>query len=182
MASLYREVTERLKNEGCSFVRAGKGSHEGTRFSPISGRTFTVPRSLASMPLANAILKQAGLPEIPDNGSLSRTSLTRPLKNTKPRMTSMIKLMIVDDSALMRKHLVKLFEQEGDFTIRTARTGAEALVELPTFSARCDQSGHQHAGNGRHDRPEPDHDRTPVSGGHGVLTDRKRRAGDSLQD
>lgn len=45
----------------------------------------------------------------------------------------MIKLLIVDDSALMRKHLVKLFEQEGDFTIRTARTGAEALVELPIF-------------------------------------------------
>ncbi|NJM12479.1 MAG: chemotaxis-specific protein-glutamate methyltransferase CheB [Synechococcaceae cyanobacterium SM1_2_3] len=45
----------------------------------------------------------------------------------------MIKLLIVDDSALMRKHLVKLFEQEGDFIIRTARTGAEALVELPIF-------------------------------------------------
>lgn len=45
----------------------------------------------------------------------------------------MIKLLIVDDSALMRKHLVKLFEQEGDFTVRTCRTGAEALRELPDF-------------------------------------------------
>lgn len=31
----------------------------------------------------------------------------------------MIKLLIVDDSALMRKHLVSLFEQEGDFSLRT---------------------------------------------------------------
>lgn len=45
----------------------------------------------------------------------------------------MIKLMIVDDSALMRKHLIKLFEQEGDFTIRACRTGVEALRELPDF-------------------------------------------------
>ena len=45
----------------------------------------------------------------------------------------MIKLLIVDDSALMRKHLVGLFEQEGDFTIRTCRTGAEALRELADF-------------------------------------------------
>ena len=45
----------------------------------------------------------------------------------------MIKLMIVDDSALMRKHLVKLFEQEGDFTLCTCRTGAEALAELAVF-------------------------------------------------
>lgn len=45
----------------------------------------------------------------------------------------MIKLLIVDDSALMRKHLVRLFEQEGDFAIRTCRTGAEALRELGDF-------------------------------------------------
>lgn len=45
----------------------------------------------------------------------------------------MIKLLIVDDSALMRKHLVGLFEREGDFTIRTARTGLDALSELAAF-------------------------------------------------
>ncbi len=45
----------------------------------------------------------------------------------------MMKLLIVDDSALMRKHLSKLFEQEGDFIIRAYRTGAEALRELPAF-------------------------------------------------
>ncbi|HHW77685.1 MAG TPA: chemotaxis-specific protein-glutamate methyltransferase CheB [Xanthomonadaceae bacterium] len=45
----------------------------------------------------------------------------------------MIKLLIVDDSALMRKHLVSLFEQEGDFSLRTCRTGLEALRELGDF-------------------------------------------------
>ena len=34
-----------------------------------------------------------------------------------------IKLLIVDDSALMRRQLTQLFEAEGDFVIRYARTG-----------------------------------------------------------
>jgi predicted RNA binding protein YcfA (HicA-like mRNA interferase family) len=42
--------------------RTGKGSHE-IWYSPINGRTFTLPRSLVSASLANAILKQAGLPK-----------------------------------------------------------------------------------------------------------------------
>ncbi|MCP5158986.1 MAG: chemotaxis-specific protein-glutamate methyltransferase CheB [Gammaproteobacteria bacterium] len=44
-----------------------------------------------------------------------------------------IKLLVVDDSALMRKHLVNLFQAEGGFEIRTCRTGLEALQELPRF-------------------------------------------------
>ncbi|MBO8154494.1 chemotaxis-specific protein-glutamate methyltransferase CheB [Thermovirga sp.] len=39
----------------------------------------------------------------------------------------MIKLLIVDDSALMRRLLTELFEQEGDFEIRQARNGEEAV-------------------------------------------------------
>jgi len=62
MASLYADLAKPLKANGCWFVRTGKGSHE-IWYSPINGRTFTVPRSLASAPLANAILKQAGLPK-----------------------------------------------------------------------------------------------------------------------
>ncbi|MDS4020873.1 MAG: type II toxin-antitoxin system HicA family toxin [Candidatus Competibacter sp.] len=62
MASLYRELIEHLRAADCTFVRMGKGSHE-IWYSPITGRTFTVPRSLASHPLANTILKQAGLPK-----------------------------------------------------------------------------------------------------------------------
>jgi len=40
-----------------------------------------------------------------------------------------IRLLIVDDSALMRRQLTTLFEAEGDFDIRHARNGREA-VEL----------------------------------------------------
>lgn len=39
----------------------------------------------------------------------------------------MIKLLVVDDSALMRKLLSVIFEEEGDFEIRLARNGAEML-------------------------------------------------------
>lgn len=46
---------------------------------------------------------------------------------------SNIKLLVVDDSALMRKHLVNLFQAEGGFEIRACRTGLEALEELPRF-------------------------------------------------
>src|ERR1017187_5607679 len=45
----------------------------------------------------------------------------------------MIRLLIVDDSALMRKCLVGLFEKSGDFQVRTARNGADALAELTGF-------------------------------------------------
>ncbi|WP_158045323.1 chemotaxis-specific protein-glutamate methyltransferase CheB [Skermanella pratensis] len=46
----------------------------------------------------------------------------------------MIRLLIIDDSALMRKLLAGIFEQEGDFEIRTARNGAEALVLAGSFA------------------------------------------------
>ncbi|MDY7574810.1 chemotaxis-specific protein-glutamate methyltransferase CheB [Actimicrobium sp. CCI2.3] len=45
----------------------------------------------------------------------------------------MIKLLIVDDSALMRRQLSSLFEAEGDFTIRLARNGNEAVNENIAF-------------------------------------------------
>jgi len=62
MASMYSDLIRRLKEAGCSFVRMGKGSHE-IWYSPISGRNFAVSRSVVSAPLANDILKQAGLPK-----------------------------------------------------------------------------------------------------------------------
>ena len=40
----------------------------------------------------------------------------------------MIKLLIVDDSALMRRHLGRIFEGQGDFEVLFARNGAEALT------------------------------------------------------
>lgn len=45
----------------------------------------------------------------------------------------MIKLLIVDDSALMRRHLSALFDGEPDFEIRLARNGEEAVRENSAF-------------------------------------------------
>lgn len=45
----------------------------------------------------------------------------------------MIRLLIVDDSALMRRHLVQLFEAEGDFVLDTARNGLEAIERARQF-------------------------------------------------
>jgi two-component system chemotaxis response regulator CheB len=45
----------------------------------------------------------------------------------------MIKLLIVDDSALMRRQLATLFKAEGDFDIRQARNGKEAVDENREF-------------------------------------------------
>ncbi|MFO1368084.1 MAG: chemotaxis response regulator protein-glutamate methylesterase [Marinagarivorans sp.] len=45
----------------------------------------------------------------------------------------MIKVLIVDDSALMRRQLTQLFESEGDFTVLTARNGEMAVSENQQF-------------------------------------------------
>jgi len=45
----------------------------------------------------------------------------------------MIKVLIVDDSALMRKLLKNIFEGEGGFEIQIARNGKEAVEENITF-------------------------------------------------
>jgi two-component system chemotaxis response regulator CheB len=45
----------------------------------------------------------------------------------------MIKLLIVDDSALMRRQLSTVFQAEPDFEIRTARNGREAVEENHSF-------------------------------------------------
>lgn len=45
----------------------------------------------------------------------------------------MLKLLIVDDSALMRRHLTQVFEEDGGFIIRIARNGADAVRENREF-------------------------------------------------
>ena len=45
----------------------------------------------------------------------------------------MIKLLIVDDSPLMRRLLTDMFTSAGDFQIEVARDGAEALKKLQSF-------------------------------------------------
>lgn len=46
----------------------------------------------------------------------------------------MIKLLIVDDSALMRRQLTAVFAEAGGFEIRHARTGREAVAENIAFA------------------------------------------------
>ena len=45
----------------------------------------------------------------------------------------MPKLLIVDDSALMRKHLRLIFEEAGEFEVRTARNGRDALEQIGAY-------------------------------------------------
>ncbi len=45
----------------------------------------------------------------------------------------MIKLLIVDDSALVRKHMRRIFEAEGDFELKTCKDGKQAVEELHRF-------------------------------------------------
>jgi predicted RNA binding protein YcfA (HicA-like mRNA interferase family) len=59
-SNLYPDLARLLKDAGCHLVRQGKGSHE-IWFSPISKRTFTVPRNTQKPHTANGILKDAGL-------------------------------------------------------------------------------------------------------------------------
>lgn len=44
-----------------------------------------------------------------------------------------IKLLVVDDSALMRRHITQLFEAEGDFVVALARNGREAIEQNQQF-------------------------------------------------
>jgi len=46
----------------------------------------------------------------------------------------MIKLLIVDDSALMRRQLTQLFQSEGDFEVRQARNGQDAIEQNLSFA------------------------------------------------
>jgi predicted RNA binding protein YcfA (HicA-like mRNA interferase family) len=56
----YAQLRKILLEQGCSFVRQGKGSHEIWQ-SPITQCRFPVATSIVSRNTANAILKQAGL-------------------------------------------------------------------------------------------------------------------------
>ena len=45
----------------------------------------------------------------------------------------MIKLLIVDDSPLMRRLLGQIFREEGDFVVAFARDGVDALAQVDAF-------------------------------------------------
>jgi len=55
-----RAVREILRDNGCSFLRQGRGDHE-VWVSPHVDKPFTVPIKIKSRHTANGILKDAGL-------------------------------------------------------------------------------------------------------------------------
>ena len=60
MAEYEKKVRKVLSENGCEFVRRGKGDHD-IWHSPISGNNVTVDGKIKSRHTANAIMKQAGL-------------------------------------------------------------------------------------------------------------------------
>ena len=60
MSDYTAAVIEKLKQNGCSFVRHGKGDHN-IWYSSITNRNFTVDSKIKSRFTANAIMKQAGI-------------------------------------------------------------------------------------------------------------------------
>ncbi len=102
----------------------------------VDGATRLVrPESGAIRPAAadgdHAVTRVAELPE----GPLRLIDPAALLARAVPRREGarMIRLLVVDDSALMRKVLGGLFAAEGDFTLAFARDGLEALDLLPRF-------------------------------------------------
>ena len=59
MAEYERIVREKLRENGCQFIRHGKGDHD-IWYSPVTKRYLTVDGKIRSRHTANAILKQSG--------------------------------------------------------------------------------------------------------------------------
>lgn len=60
MAEYEKKVRKILAENGCTFVRRGRGDHD-IYYSPISGINFTVDGKIKSRHTANAVLRQAGI-------------------------------------------------------------------------------------------------------------------------
>ena len=60
MADFTRQVKKILSDNGCYFLKHGKGDHEKW-FSPIFNRPFTVDGSITKRSSANGTLKSAGI-------------------------------------------------------------------------------------------------------------------------
>jgi predicted RNA binding protein YcfA (HicA-like mRNA interferase family) len=61
MVGFERDVRRILAENGCTFVRHGKGDHD-IWYSPITQRNVTVDGKILSRHTANGIMKQAGIP------------------------------------------------------------------------------------------------------------------------
>lgn len=60
MAEYEKIVRQLLSENGCKFVRHGKGDHD-IWYSSKTGKNFPVDSKIKSRYVANAIMKQAGI-------------------------------------------------------------------------------------------------------------------------
>ena len=60
MAEYEKKVRTVLKENGCTFVRHGKGDHE-IWYSPIVEKNIPVDSKIKSRHMANIIMKQSGI-------------------------------------------------------------------------------------------------------------------------
>ncbi|MCL2230460.1 MAG: type II toxin-antitoxin system HicA family toxin [Treponema sp.] len=60
MAEYEKKVRQILNENGCYFVRHGKGDHD-IWHSPINNKSFTVDGKINIRHVANEIMKQAGI-------------------------------------------------------------------------------------------------------------------------
>jgi hypothetical protein len=60
MADYTNHVLRLLSENGCTFIRHGKGDHD-IWYSPITKRRFTVDGKIKDRHLANGTLDQAGI-------------------------------------------------------------------------------------------------------------------------
>ncbi len=60
MAEYEKKVREILTQNGCTFIRHGKGSHDVWK-SPFAEKPFVVAKKIKSRHMANVILKQSGI-------------------------------------------------------------------------------------------------------------------------
>jgi hypothetical protein len=60
MADYTKSVIRILKDNNCRFVRHGKGDHD-IWHSPVSGKNFTVDGAITKKPLANKVMRDAGI-------------------------------------------------------------------------------------------------------------------------
>jgi len=60
MADYEKTIRKILQENGCHFVRHGKGDHS-IWYSSITGKNFPVDGKIKSRHTANAIMKQSGI-------------------------------------------------------------------------------------------------------------------------
>ena len=60
MAEYEKVVRKILQENGCYFVRHGKGDHS-MWYSPLTNQNFPVDAKIKSRHMANAIMKQSGI-------------------------------------------------------------------------------------------------------------------------